>query len=124
MNNELLLLIRKYTDKLLEKTKSGPQETLDFIMHKQMETFSFSPPVNLSEGEKWPIALNSFETTHFVFNITNENKILKSSIPCYRRSPNYLEDWFTDRLKNLLKLKFQKDFDLLVREVSKRGGKI
>ena len=47
MNNELLLLIKKHTDTLIEQTKSRPQETLEFKKNKQMQTFSFSPPIKL-----------------------------------------------------------------------------
>ena len=47
MNNELLLLIIKHTDTLIEQTKTKPQDLLEFIMNKQMETFSFHPPINL-----------------------------------------------------------------------------
>ena len=53
MNNELLLLSKEHTDTLNEQTRTIPQETLDFKLNKQMETFSFSPPINLSEEEKW-----------------------------------------------------------------------
>ena len=34
-----------------------------------METFSFSPPINLVEEGKWLIAVTSFEATNSVFNI-------------------------------------------------------
>ena len=49
MNIELLLLIKKHTDTLIEQTKSKPQETLDFKMNKQKQTFLFNPPINLLE---------------------------------------------------------------------------
>ena len=49
MNNELLLLIKKHTDALIEQTRTKPQETLEFKMNKQMQTFSFNPPINLIE---------------------------------------------------------------------------
>ena len=39
MNNELLLLIKKHTDTLIEQTKTKPQETLEFKMNKQMQNF-------------------------------------------------------------------------------------
>ena len=43
MNNELLLLIKKHTNTLIEQTKMKPQETLEFKLNKQMQTFSFNP---------------------------------------------------------------------------------
>ena len=56
MNNELLLLIKKHTDTLIEQTKTKPQETLEFKMNKQRQTFSFNPPINLLEEGKWFIS--------------------------------------------------------------------
>ena len=49
MDNELLLLIKKRTETLIEQTKTKTQETLEFKMNMQMETFSFPPPLNLVE---------------------------------------------------------------------------
>ena len=42
MNNELLVLIKKHTDNLIKQTKTRPQQTLEFKMNKQMETFSLT----------------------------------------------------------------------------------
>ena len=49
----MLLLIKKHTDTLTEQTKTKPQETLEFKMDKQTQTFSFNPPINLIEEDKW-----------------------------------------------------------------------
>ena len=65
MNNELLLLNKKHTDKLIEKTSKKPHETLEFVMNKQMQTFSFDPPINLVEKDKWLLGLTHFECTNF-----------------------------------------------------------
>ena len=65
MNNELLLLIKKHTDTLIEQTKTKPQDTIEFILNKQMQTLSFSPPINLVEEGKWLQAVSSFECTIF-----------------------------------------------------------
>ena len=81
MKNELLLLIKKHTDTLIEQTRSKPQETLEIKMNKQLQIFSFSPPINLLEEEKWLLAVSSFECTNSVFNITNENKSFSIIIP-------------------------------------------
>ena len=43
MINELLLLIKKHTDTLIDQRKTRPQETLEFKMDKQRQTFSFNP---------------------------------------------------------------------------------
>ena len=45
MSIELLLLNKKHTDTLIEQTKTKPQETLEFKVNKQLETFSFSTPI-------------------------------------------------------------------------------
>ena len=46
MNNQLLLLIKKHADTLIEQAETKPQEKLEFKLSKQMETFYFSPPIN------------------------------------------------------------------------------
>ena len=119
MNDELLLLIKKHTDTLIEQTKTKPQETLGFKMNKQMQTFSFNPPINLVEEGKWLLAVSSFECTNSVFNITNENNSFSIIIP-----GNYateLAEKIIDELNKLLELK---SLELHVKEVGKRGNKI
>ena len=86
MNNELLLLIKKHTDTLIEQTKTKPQETLEFKMNKQMQTFSFNPPINLFEEAKWLIAISLFDCTNSVYNITNENNSFSIIIPGHYQS--------------------------------------
>ena len=81
MNNELLLLIKKHTDTLIEQTESRPQETLEFKMNKRMQTFSFNPPINLAESGKWLIAVTSFEYAKSVFKIANEINSFLFTIP-------------------------------------------
>ena len=81
MNKELLLLIKKHTDTLIEQTRTKPQETLEFNMNKQRQTFSFSPPINLIEEGKWLLAVSSFECTISVFKITDDNNLFSIIIP-------------------------------------------
>ena len=83
MNNELLLLIKKHTDTLIERTKTKSQETLEFKMNKQMQTFSFNPLINLVEEDKWLLAVCSFECTNSVFNITDDNNSFSIIIPAH-----------------------------------------
>ena len=119
MNDELLLLIKKHTDTLIQQTKTKPQDTLEFKMNKQMQTFSFNPPINLVEEGKWLLAVSSFECTNSVFNITDENNSFSIIIP-----GNY-EDKFAEKtIDNLNKLLELKSLDLHVEEVKKRGNKI
>ena len=116
MNNELLLLIKKHTDTLIEQTKTKPQETLEFKMNKQMQTFSFNPPINLLE-DKWLLAVSSFECTNSVFNITDENNSFSIIIPGHYQ--NESDEKTIDDLNNLLELK---SLELHVEEVRKRGN--
>ena len=50
-------------------------------MNKQMQIFSFNPPINLVEEGKWLMAVSSLECTNSVFNITNENNLVSIIIP-------------------------------------------
>ena len=119
MNNELLLLIKKHTDTLIEQTRTKPQETLEFKMNKQMQTFSFNPPINLVEEGKWLLAVSSFECTNSVFNITNENNSFSIIVPGHYQ--NESDEKTIDDLNKLLELK---SLELHVEEVKKRGNKI
>ena len=46
-----------------------------------METFSFSPSINLVEEGKWLLAVTSLEETNSILNIANENNSFSISIP-------------------------------------------
>ena len=118
MNNELLLLIKKHTDTLIEQTKTKPQETLEFKMNKQMQTFSFNPPINLVEEGKWLLAVCSFGCTNSVFNITNEN-IFSTTIPGHWETKS--DEQIINELNKLLELR---SLELHVAEVRKRGDQI
>ena len=119
MNNELLLLIQKHTDTLIEQTKTRSQETLEFKMNKQMQTFSFNPPINLVEEDKWLLAVSSFECTNSVFNITDDNNSFSIIIPGHYQ--NKTDEKTIDDLNKLLELRF---LELHVNEVRKRGNTI
>ena len=98
----MLLLIKKHTDTLGEQTKTKPQETLEFKLNKQTETFSFNPPTNPSEEGKLLLAVLFFEATDSVFNITNENNSFSISTPG-RWSPQDSEE-LINKLNKLLEL--------------------
>ena len=119
MNNELLLLNKKHTDTLIEQTKTKPQETLEFKMNKQMQTFAFNPPINLFEEGKWLLAVSSFECTNSVFNITNENNSFSIIIPGHYETES--AEKTIDNLNKLLELR---SLELHVKEVRKKGSKI
>ena len=119
MNNELLLLFKKHTDTLIEQTRTKPQETLEFKMNKQRQTFSFNPPINLIEEDKWLLAVSSFECTNSVFNITDENNSFSIIIPAHWETE--FAEKFIDEVNRLLELK---SLELHVYEVRKRGNTI
>ena len=118
MNNELLLLIKKHTDTLIEQTKSRPQETLEFKINKQTETFSFTPPINLPERGKRLLGVISFECTNSVFNITNDNNSFSISVPGHWNCEGNEE--IINKLNNLLELNFENGIELHVEEVRRR----
>ena len=119
MNNELLLLIKKHTDTLIEQTKTKPQETLEFKMNKQMQTFSFNPPINLVEEGKWLMAVSLFDCTNSVYNITNENNSFSIIIPGHYETESAQKT--IDELNNLLELRSQNGIELHVEQVRKKG---
>ena len=119
MNNELLLLIKKHTDTLIEQTETKPQETLEFKINRQMQTFSFNPPINLVEEGKWLLAVSSFECTNSVFNITNQNNSFSIIIPGHYQ--NKSDEKTINDLNKLLEFK---SLELHVEEVKKRGNEI
>ena len=119
MNNELLLLIKKHTDTLIQQTRTRPQETLEFKMNKQMQTFSFNPLINLVEEGKWLLAVSSFECTNSVYNITHENNSFSIIIPGHYQ--NKSDEQTINELKKLLELD---SIELHVKEVKKRGYQI
>ena len=116
MNNELLLLIRKHTDTLIEQTRTKPQETLEFKMNKQMQTFSFNPPINLFEEDKWLLAVSSLECTNCVFNISDENSSFSIIISGHWETE--FAEKINDEVNRLLELR---SLELHVNEVRKRG---
>ena len=67
----LLLSIAKSNQEIVENTHSKPQETLEFKMNKQKESFSFDVPLQLPE--QWMMGVTSLEVYNSVYNITNKN---------------------------------------------------
>ena len=122
MNNDLLLLIKKHTDTLIEQTKTKPQETLEFKMNKQMQSFSFNPPINLVEEGKWLLAVSSFECTNSVFNTTDKNNTFSINIPGHWSSES--EEKSFERLNMLLEERSRNDIELHVKEVKLRGDRV
>ena len=119
MNNELLILIKKHTDNLIQQTKTPPQETLEFKMNRQMQTFSFNPPINLFEEGKWLLGVSSFECTNSVFNITNESNSFSIIVPGHYETESAQKT--IDELNKLMELRSQNGIELHVEQVRKKG---
>ena len=115
----MLLLNKKHTDTLNEQTKTKPQETLEFVMNKQTQSYSFNPPINLSEEGKWLLAVRSLEYINSVSNITDENNSLSITVPGHWE--NKSTERTIDKINKLLELR---SLQLHVKEVRKRGNKL
>ena len=112
-------MIKKHTDTLIEQTRTKPQETLEIKMNKQRQTFSFNPPINLIEEDKWLLAVSSFECTNSVFNITDENNSFSIIIPDHWETE--FAEKIIDEVNRLLEFR---SLVLPVNEVRKRGNTI
>ena len=70
-------------------------------MKKQMQTFSFNPPVNLVEEGRWLLGVSSLECTNSVFNITNENNSFSIITPGHYQNKSDAKT--TDELKKIIR---------------------
>ena len=86
-------------------------------MNKQMQNFSFNPPIDLIEQGKWLLAVSSFEATNSVSNINDKNKSFSISTPSHWNS-EHCED-FINKLNKLFRLRSENDIELHVKEVEK-----
>ena len=84
-----------------------------------MQSFSFNPPINLLEEDKWLLAVSSFECTNSVFNITNENNSFSIIIPGHYQIKS--DEETIDELNRLLELRSQNGIELNVEQVRKKG---
>ena len=122
MNNELLLLIEKHFDTVIDQPKTKPQETFEFKMKQLIQTFSFNLQNSLSEEGKWLLAVAIFNATEYVFNIIDENNSFSMATPNQWSRERSGE--FNNKLNNLLELRSQNYNELHVKEVEKRGTRI
>ena len=119
MNNQLLHLIKKHTDTLIEQTKTKPQETIEFKMNKQTQTFSFNPPLTLVEEGKCLLGVTSLECANSVFNITSENNSFSVIISGHYQ--NKSDEKTIDELNKLLELRSENGIKLHVEQVRKKA---
>ena len=73
-------------------------------MNKQIESFSFTLPINLIEEGKWSLAVTGSEATNSVLHIPDENNSFSIGPPGYCRFPKHLTDGIIVRLNGLLEL--------------------
>ena len=122
MNNELLILIKKHTDFLIEQTKTRPQETLEFKMIQSKQTFSFNPPITLVEEDKWFLGVSLFDCTNFVSNITDENNSFSNNIPVHWNSA--LAEKTIDKLNMFLEHRSENDIESHIEAVKAMGNQM
>ena len=67
----LSLSILKNCEIPINQNQTRPQDTLEFKVSKQRETFSFKPPISI-EGSSM-VGLPGLELYFFIFNITEKN---------------------------------------------------
>ena len=70
---DLLLSITKNCETLVEQNHTKPQETLEFKMIKQRQTFHFNASIQINGNSM--IGLTDLEVYNSIFNITEEKKI-------------------------------------------------
>ena len=102
MNKELLLLNERQTDTLIQRTKTKPQGKIEFKMNKQMEIFSFSPPITLVEKGEWLLAVTSFTAINSVF--IKPNKTSRFSITAPGHWHQFESETVVEELNRLLQL--------------------
>ena len=84
-----------------------------------MQTFSFSPPLNLVEEGIWLLGVPLFECTKSVFNITDENNSFAITIPGHWQTDSVEKT--NDELNKLLELRSENDIQLHTKQVGKKG---
>ena len=107
---------------LIEQRETKQYESSEIKLIRQMEIFPYSSPINLSEEEKWVLAVTSFEATNSVFIKTNENKSFSITTPAHWSSIGGAET--INELRDLLWLRAQNDIELPVEQIRKRGNLI
>ena len=75
IKESILLSIAKSNLDIVENTLSKPQETLEFKMTEQKESFSFDDPLELPE--QWMMGETSLEVYNTVYKTTPINNTLK-----------------------------------------------
>ena len=72
---DLLLLITKNCETLIEQTHKKAEETLEFKMTKPRNIYHFKPSIPIQWS--WMMELINLEVYNSIFNITEENNIFE-----------------------------------------------
>ena len=111
----LLLSIANTNQEIVENTLSKPQETLEFKMNKQKESFSFDIPLDLPE--QWMMGVTSLEVYNTIYNITEKNNKIK----LFTTEQNLKEDKFATefipKIKNLYETSDIEEIKKLINDV-------
>ena len=111
----LLLSIAKSNQEIVENTHSKPQETLEFKMNKQKESFSFDIPMELPE--QWMMGVTSLEVYSTVNNITEKNNKLKLFTTEQNLKEYKFATEFVAKLKNLYETSDIEEIKKLINDV-------
>ena len=107
----------RYADWTDKNKTTKTTKTLQFKMNKQMQIFSFNPPINSVEEGKWILGVTSFECTDSVFNITDENNSFSITLPGHWETKSVEKT--SDEPNKLLELR---SLEIHVKELGKRGN--
>ena len=91
--------IAKSNQEIVENTQFKPQETLEFKMTKQKESFSFDGSFNLEE--KWMMGVTSLEVYNTVYNISEKNSKLQILLKYTQLDALELDTGVVQKLKDL-----------------------
>ena len=105
----------KSNQEIVENTHSKPQETLEFKMNKQKESFSFDIPLDLPE--KWMMGVTSLEVYNTIYNITEKNNKIK-----FFKTEEMLKEYkfateFIPKMKHLYETSKIEEFKKLINDV-------
>ena len=95
----LLLSYAKSNQENVENTHSKPQETLEFKMTKQKESFSFDVPLLLAE--KWMMGVTNLEVYNTVYNITEKNNKLEILLTKQQLEEHRVDTELVPKIKDL-----------------------
>ena len=111
----LLLSIAKSNLDIVENTLSKPQETPEYKMTKQKETFSFDIPLDLPE--QWMMGVTSLEVYNTIYNITEKNNKFKLFTTEQNLKEYKFATEFIPKIKNLYETSDIEEIKRLINDV-------